>query len=113
MNKTNLNDIILSSFPSSFQEEARNLAAKALDEFDFGRSEYSVRVNSIGSGLAEADLDTVLKAKRLPKMLNLPKVQEEEDVIWVSLHHSCSRHHHGDREPFPRSCGGVVAQASG
>src|SRR5512135_3464423 len=40
--------------------EARATIATALRDLHFGRSERMVRINPIGSGLAQADLDAVL-----------------------------------------------------
>ena len=55
-----------------------------LDELKFGRAETVVRVNSATSGLAEEDLNVTLSAEKLPKTLMLPKVENAEQLNWVS-----------------------------
>ncbi len=48
---------------------------------DFGRSECSVRVNSVSSGLFAKDLDTILgHSGRLPDAIHLPKVDDPTDL---------------------------------
>lgn len=66
--------------------EARQVIAGALGELDFGRSERMVRINAIGSGLEEADLQAVLEAGPhiRPDCLVLPKVESPEQVRWAS-----------------------------
>ena len=63
------------------KEAARNNIAKLLLEKDrksfFGRSEPTVRVNSVDSGLCQQDLDVVLQHVPngiIPSSLHLPKV---------------------------------------
>ena len=58
------------------KEEARQGIRRLLDEanVDFGKSECSVRVNCIESGMCEEDLRTVLGGINLPDALHLPKV---------------------------------------
>ena len=55
-----------------------------LAELDVGRTEKCVRVNSVSSGLAEADLEVILGAEVLPTALMLPKVEDTGEVQWVS-----------------------------
>ncbi|XP_062606913.1 citramalyl-CoA lyase, mitochondrial-like [Saccostrea cucullata] len=62
------------------KEEARSTIREALDQIDFGRTECIVRVNSVTSGLMEGDLLEVLKAKRMPHALMLPKVERPQDI---------------------------------
>jgi citrate lyase beta subunit len=62
--------------------EARQSIAQALQEFDFGRSERLVRINAIGSGLEQDDLQAVLKHH--PDGIVVPKVERAEQVRWVS-----------------------------
>ena len=66
--------------------EARNSIRKILDDgnVDFGRSECSVRVNSVESGLCEEDLGVVLGGKNLPNAIHLPKVDEPDHLKWLS-----------------------------
>ena len=67
------------------QEEARKTITKMLDELEFGRTEPIVRVNSVDSGLAKDDINTVMQAKSLPPTWMLPKVNDPLDIQWVSL----------------------------
>lgn len=62
--------------------EARSTIVQALKTLDFGRSERLVRVNPVGSGLIEEDLNAVLPAQ--PDGLVLPKVANAEQILWVS-----------------------------
>ena len=66
------------------QNEARSTVCKMLDELNFGQAEPVVRVNSVNSGLAEEDLKVTLSANNLPKTLMLPKVEDVEQINWVS-----------------------------
>lgn len=59
-----------------------------LGELDLGRTEKCVRVNSVSSGLAEADLQVVLQAEVLPPAIMLPKVEDIQEVKWVSYNSS-------------------------
>lgn len=43
-----------------------------------------MRINSVSSGLAEADLETILQSQVLPSSLMLPKVEGPEEIRWVS-----------------------------
>lgn len=61
--------------------EARAAAAAALVDLDFGRAERLVRINPLGSGLAEADLAALLPAH--PDGLVIPKVESPEQIDWV------------------------------
>ncbi|XP_077436491.1 citramalyl-CoA lyase, mitochondrial isoform X3 [Vanacampus margaritifer] len=62
--------------------EARENIARMLAELNLGRTEKCVRVNSVSSGLAEADLQVVLQAEVLPPALMLPKVEDNQEVQW-------------------------------
>ncbi|XP_028627418.1 citramalyl-CoA lyase, mitochondrial [Grammomys surdaster] len=66
------------------QNEARLRIAKTLEDFDLGTTEKCVRINSVSSGLAEADLETFLQARVLPSSLMLPKVEGPEEIQWFS-----------------------------
>jgi len=66
------------------QEEARKTIAKMLDELEFGRTEPIVRVNSVDSGLAKDDVNTVMQANFLPPTWMIPKVDDPLDIQWVS-----------------------------
>lgn len=64
--------------------EARATIARELGSVDFGRSERLVRINPIGSGLEEDDLNSVLSVR--PDGIVVPKVEHPEQVLWA-----CSR----------------------
>lgn len=83
----NLIDPFLSKcFPVSvlLQTEARETISRMLVELDLGRTEKCVRVNSVSSGLAEADLQVILQGEVLPPAIMLPKVEDTQEVQWVS-----------------------------
>ncbi|XP_007227836.3 citramalyl-CoA lyase, mitochondrial isoform X1 [Astyanax mexicanus] len=61
---------------------ARETIPKMLAELQLGRTEKCVRVNSVSSGLAEADLEVILQAEVLPPALMLPKVEDVGEVQW-------------------------------
>lgn len=71
---------------ASSQTEARETIPRMLVELDLGRTETCVRVNSVSSGLAEADLQVILQAEFLPPAIMLPKVENIQEVKWVSNH---------------------------
>lgn len=71
---------------ASSQTEARETIPRMLAELDMGRTEKCVRVNSVSSGLAEADLQVILQAEVLPPAIMLPKVENIQEVKWVSYH---------------------------
>ncbi|TWW81121.1 Citramalyl-CoA lyase, mitochondrial [Takifugu flavidus] len=52
-----------------------------LVELDLGRTEKCVRVNSVSSGLAEADLQVILQAELLPPAIMLPKVENIQEFV--------------------------------
>ncbi|XP_078613810.1 citramalyl-CoA lyase, mitochondrial-like isoform X3 [Branchiostoma floridae x Branchiostoma japonicum] len=64
----------------SKKDEARTTVRRMLDEVDFGRTECAVRINSVDSGLADDDLLAILKAKKLPSAIVLPKVESVEEM---------------------------------
>ncbi|XP_076021763.1 citramalyl-CoA lyase, mitochondrial [Genypterus blacodes] len=66
----------------SKKTEARETIPRMLVELDLGRTEKCVRVNSVSSGLAEADLQVVLQGERLPPAIMLPKVEDVDEVKW-------------------------------
>ncbi|NWW33655.1 CLYBL protein, partial [Panurus biarmicus] len=66
------------------KREARLTIVKTLEEFDFGHAEKCVRINSVSSGLAEEDLQVLLQSKTLPSSMMLPKVENVEEIRWVS-----------------------------
>uniref|UniRef100_A0A9J8CDA0 Citramalyl-CoA lyase, mitochondrial n=1 Tax=Cyprinus carpio carpio TaxID=630221 RepID=A0A9J8CDA0_CYPCA len=66
------------------KDAARKTIPKMLAELDLGRTEKCVRVNSVSSDLAEADMEVILQADLLPTALMLPKVEDTGEVQWVS-----------------------------
>ncbi|CAG0935345.1 (S)-citramalyl-CoA lyase [Thermoflexales bacterium] len=62
--------------------EARATIATALRDLPFGRSERVVRINPIGSGLEQADLDAVLPQR--PDSILLPKVEHAGHIQWLA-----------------------------
>ncbi|KAI2569786.1 citramalyl-CoA lyase, partial [Homo sapiens] len=63
--------------------EARLRIVKTLEDIDLGPTEKCVRVNSVSSGLAEEDLETLLQSRVLPSSLMLPKVESPEEIQWA------------------------------
>jgi len=62
--------------------EARATIAKALQELDFGASEKLARINSVGSGWEQEDIEAVLPY--YPDGIVIPKVESFEQVEWAS-----------------------------
>lgn len=62
--------------------EARAMVAKALSELDFGTSEKLARINAIGSGLEQDDVQAVLPY--CPDGIVIPKVESYEQIQWGS-----------------------------
>ena len=63
--------------------EARTIIAKALQELDFGASEKLARINAVGSGLEEDDIQAVLPHR--PDGIVIPKIESLEQIQWGSL----------------------------
>lgn len=55
-----------------------------LAELNVGRTEKCVRVNSVSSGLTDADLEVILQGEVLPPAIMLPKVEDTDELQWVS-----------------------------
>ncbi|XP_051016957.1 citramalyl-CoA lyase, mitochondrial [Acomys russatus] len=72
------------TFSQYLQAEARLRIVDTLQHLDLGTTEKCVRINSVSSGLAEADLETFLQARVLPSTLMLPKVEGPEEIQWFS-----------------------------
>ena len=64
--------------------EARAVIAQAMKEFDFGKSERCIRINSVGSGMEKYDLAAALTTN--PDAIVVPKIETAEQVKWVSEH---------------------------
>lgn len=61
--------------------EARATIARALQELDFGASEKLARINSVGSGWEQDDIEAVLPYH--PDGIVIPKVESFEQVEWA------------------------------
>ena len=61
---------------------ARATIAKALHELPFGKAEKLARINAIGSGLEQDDINTVLPEH--PDGIVIPKIESVEQVEWAS-----------------------------
>lgn len=66
----------------SRKAEARATIARALQELDFGASEKLARINSVGSGWEQDDIDAVLPYH--PDGIVIPKVESSEHVGWAA-----------------------------
>src|SRR5688572_5957904 len=64
--------------------EARAVIAQAMKELAFGKSERCIRINSIGSGVEKYDLAAALATN--PDSIVVPKIEDAEQVKWVSEH---------------------------
>ena len=64
------------------KSEARATIAKALQELDFGVSEKLVRINAVGSGLEQDDIQAVLPYR--PDGIVIPKVEALDQIEWGS-----------------------------
>src|SRR4030067_1010088 len=62
--------------------EARQTIAEALRSLDFQRSERLARINAVGSGLEEQDLQTVLPAH--PEGIVIPKIENAAQIRAIS-----------------------------
>lgn len=62
--------------------EARQTIARALQELDFGASEKLARINAVGSGLEDDDIQAVLPCR--PDGIVIPKVEALEQIEWGS-----------------------------
>ncbi|XP_032833626.1 citramalyl-CoA lyase, mitochondrial [Petromyzon marinus] len=66
------------------KEVARDTVVRMLSELSLGRTEPSVRVNAVASGLAEDDLRALLGGPVLPPTILLPKVDSVDDIRWFA-----------------------------
>jgi citrate lyase beta subunit len=62
--------------------EARQTILQALTTLDFGGSERLLRINPVGSGLEQDDLEAVLSGK--PDGVVIPKASSADEIQWVS-----------------------------
>lgn len=61
---------------------ARATIAKALQELDFGKSEKLARINSVGSGFEQDDIEMVLPCH--PDGIVIPKLEALDQIQWAS-----------------------------
>ena len=64
------------------KEEARRTIADSFTRLDFGRSERLARINSVGSGFEEVDLEVVLPSR--PEGIVIPKIETAMQLQKVS-----------------------------
>ena len=62
--------------------EARATIARALRELDFGKSEKLARINAVGAGLEQDDIQAVLPCH--PDGIVIPKLEKLEQIEWAS-----------------------------
>ncbi len=65
----------------SKKSEARVTIVRALQELDFGKSEKLVRINSVGSGWEQDDIEAVLPYR--PDGIVIPKVESVDHIEWA------------------------------
>jgi citrate lyase beta subunit len=63
------------------KDEARSVIVNTLRELNFGRAERLTRINPIGSGLEQDDLQVIVPA--CPDGIVVPKVDEADQVRWA------------------------------
>ncbi|CAN0343606.1 unnamed protein product [Lampetra planeri] len=68
------------------KDVARDTVVRMLSELSLGRTEPSVRVNAVASGLADDDLRALLGGPVLPPTILLPKVDSVDDIRWFAEH---------------------------
>ena len=70
----------------NMKDAARKGIRELLDtqRVDFGVSECSVRVNSVGSGLCKDDVLEVLGGANMPSAIHLPKVAGREELAFLA-----------------------------
>ena len=61
--------------------DARRTIASALQELDFGKSEKLTRLNPVGSGFEQEDLDSILPFH--PDGIVIPKIEEVKQLDWA------------------------------
>jgi citrate lyase beta subunit len=60
---------------------ARSAIARALQELDFGKSEKLARINSVGSGFEQDDIEAVLPHH--PDGIVIPKLESLDQIQWA------------------------------
>jgi citrate lyase beta subunit len=66
----------------NMKEQARLVVTEALQTLSFGSTERLVRINGIGSGLEEGDLEVALPLH--PDGVVIPKVESAAEIHWAS-----------------------------
>lgn len=66
----------------SHKSEARLTISRALPELDFGDSERLARINAVGSGSEQEDIQAVLPQR--PDGIVIPKLEELAQIQWAS-----------------------------
>ncbi len=77
----------------SQKEAARAVVLASLQTLDFGPRERVVRLNPVGSGLEQADLDATVAGR--PDAYLLPKVQAPEHLVWLDQALGAAEARHG------------------
>jgi citrate lyase subunit beta-like protein len=77
----------------SHKDEARRTVAAALRDLDFGQTEKLARINPVGSGLEQADIEAVLPSH--PDGIVVPKVETGEQLDWASARIEAAELAHG------------------
>ncbi|EGC36142.1 hypothetical protein DICPUDRAFT_32306 [Dictyostelium purpureum] len=67
------------------KEEAREMIKKSVVEDSFGKAELLVRVNSVDSGLLEADIDMIAKIPTYIDGIVIPKVEHPYHLHYITL----------------------------
>ena len=75
------------------KQAARETVAEALQSLDFGRTEYLVRINPVGSGMEAGDLAAVLPHR--PMGIVVPKTESGDALRWVSARIAAAEAEHG------------------
>lgn len=66
----------------SHKKEARRVIAQSLLDLDFGRSEKLVRINAVGTGMEEEDIEAVINSR--PDGVVMPKVERLDQLEWAA-----------------------------
>lgn len=71
----------------NMKNEARKCAIDVLNNYKFlPRSEISIRINPVSSGLAQDDLNAILSSTNIENLnaICLPKVENPQEIEWLS-----------------------------
>lgn len=67
------------------KEEARKYITKAINTYDYGKTECLVRTNPISTELGQADLEYFLRQERLPDGFVFPKLDTPADLEMIDV----------------------------